>query len=57
MKILARPGDVLAALLARAAVTTGRLATGRAGKLLTALALLFYFLRNGGGNSGGQDQG
>jgi hypothetical protein len=44
MKILPRPGDVLTALLARAAVTTGRLAPGRADKFVGVLARLYYFL-------------
>ena len=42
MKILARPGDVLAALFARTAMTTGRSTTNRADKYFAALAGLFY---------------
>jgi hypothetical protein len=44
VEILARPGDVLAAFLARAAVTTGRSTTNRANEFLFAFARLFYFL-------------
>ncbi|HWX17057.1 MAG TPA: hypothetical protein VNY07_10760 [Chthoniobacterales bacterium] len=43
MKILARPGDVLAALFARSAVTTGRFAPDCADEERALLARLFYF--------------
>jgi hypothetical protein len=41
MKILARPGNVLAAFFAGPAVTTGRSTTNRPDKYFTALAGLF----------------
>ena len=47
MKILARPGDVLAALFARAAVTTRGFAPNCANEERALLARLFYFFGGG----------
>ena len=46
MKIFLRPGDVLAALLAGATVTTGRSTTNRADKLRAVIARLLHVFRD-----------
>ena len=47
MKILARPSDILAALFARPAVTTGRFAPNRADEERALFARLLYFFDGG----------
>ena len=50
MKILLRPGDILAPLFTRATVTTGRSASNRANELSASLGSLGWVFRGNGNN-------